>query len=122
MYGLCQRFFDIDIFPRLAGQDSNPRVPVIGRCNDDAIDVFVVQQSLELFGRPGCLALGFFEIRVDLVEDVLVNITKSFDLGPHCNSTQGVTAALIAASNQTQHHLVIGPHGARVPIQEGAGG
>ena len=95
-------------------------MPVVGRGNDEAIDVFVVQQSLELFGSPGCLALSFFEIRVDLLEDVLVNIAESLDVRPHGNGTQGVTPALVVASDQTQHHLVIGPHGARVPIQEGA--
>src|SRR5271157_1709446 len=120
--GLRQRFFDINILPCLARQDSNPRVPVVGRGNEDSVDVFVVQHPLELLGSPRRLALGLFQFRVDLVENRLVDVAKGLELGPMRDSAQGVIPSLIAAANKTHHDLVVGPRGARVPIQKGARG
>ena len=120
--GLRKRLFDVNVFPRLAGQEGDVGVPMIGGGDNDALDILVVQQVPELLGCAGRLALRFFQVRIDLVEDRLVEIAEGLDLGAALDGSQGITAALIAASNQSQYHSLIGPNSARVPVKESAGG
>ena len=54
--GLGQRLFDIDILPRLAGQDGRQRMPVIRRGDDDGVEVFAFEDATEILLRCGCLA------------------------------------------------------------------
>src|SRR5207247_10968710 len=49
--GLRKRLFDVNVFPRLAGQEGDVGVPMIGGGDNDALDIVVVQQVPEL---PAC--------------------------------------------------------------------
>ena len=113
---LRQRLFDVDIFPRLARQDSDPRVPVVGGGDEDGVDVLVVEHPLELFGGSGRLALSLLEFRVDLVQNRPVNVAKSFELGTVSDRAESVISSLISTANQRHHDLIVGAERARVPI------
>ena len=113
--------FNVNVLTGLASHDSDAGVPVVRDCDDDAINVLVVEQPLELFRGARGLALRLFQYRIDFVEDGLVKITESLDFCPSPDGQQGVVAALIASADQTQHHLLIGSHGARIQIQKSSG-
>ena len=58
--------FHIDVFPRLAGPDGDQRVPVIGSCDGDGVNVFVFEK---LAGhRRRIYGLGEGRRFLDLIE------------------------------------------------------
>jgi len=77
---LRQGFLDEDTSPSLECQQCHMRMPVIGRGDDDTVDVFVVQQSSKLLGCGGPLVLGLLKFGIDFVENRLVNIAEGRDL------------------------------------------
>src|SRR5262245_63355452 len=55
-----QRLLDIDILARLAGEHSRDRVPVIGRGNQDSVEVLLFQQLPEILVGLAISAGPFF--------------------------------------------------------------
>ena len=54
-----QRLLAIDVLAGLAGQDGDDRVPVVGRGDDDRVDVLAIEDLAEVavgLGRPAGLA------------------------------------------------------------------
>ncbi len=76
-------FFAIDILARLAGPDSDQRVPVVGRGDGDGVDGFVFEQLADVGEAGGALLAGAFDFLEAHVEDGLIDIAHGgdFDVG-----------------------------------------
>jgi len=55
---------------------------VIGRGNDDGVDLFVVEDAPKIFFEPGLRSLGLAYRGARLFEDCRVEIAESFDPRP----------------------------------------
>jgi len=82
--GEGQWFFAVDVFARLAGVDAVECVPVIRGCDDDGIDVGVLEHfSVVGVFFPGFVAAELFPDLAggDFVESGLVDVADGDDLG-----------------------------------------
>ena len=120
-----ERLLDIDILARLAGGDHLDRVPVVGRCDHDGVDILAIEDRPEVLDpRDVALELGHLgdalaqtgksriEPIVVAVEIRLINVAEGDDLGIRVGQKAlQELAAAIAHADEAQPDLVVGPHG-----------
>ncbi len=62
-HGVGHGLFAIDIFAGVHGGNGNPAVPVVGRADDDGVDIFARQNLFVIPGGEDLGAVHFFHVR-----------------------------------------------------------
>ena len=50
---MCDEGFDVDVLAGLQRPDGRQRVPMVGRCDDDGVDVLVVEHAAKILDEGG---------------------------------------------------------------------
>ena len=116
---LAKRFFAVDVFLRVGGCNRNKRVPMVGRRDDDRIDVFASDQFAEIVisgapfvravGRFGCVVILDHLLRVLAACGVHVAHGEHLGLGVGQKAAEQ-TAVLSSHANETKRDAVVGFH------------
>jgi hypothetical protein len=114
--GEGQRLFDVDVLARVERVDRHPRMPVVGRGDQDGVDVFRSEQRV-VIGEGLCLAPGLFERGVEVLV-IAIAERDDLDVGFFLKDAHHVAAA-IARADDAETDSVIGAHHA-VPACGGA--
>ncbi len=68
-------FLHIYILSGLAGPDGHQGMPVIGRSDNDGIDIFIIQQMADIGIRVEGKLVFFFELFLSFCQNMLIDIT-----------------------------------------------
>ena len=105
-----ERLLDVDVLAGLAGHDGRQRVPVIGRADDDRVDVLAVEHAAEVARRQ----LGrLLEVLVDALARVFVICSSSTSqsathCAPSAQRVAQIAAAHAAAADQADADAPVG--------------
>ena len=119
-----ERLLDVDVLAGLAGHDRRQRMPVIGRADDDGIDVVAVEHAAEV---PRGELRRLVELLCDAVlrlrHLLVVDVAERDALRAESKHVAKVAGALAAAADQADSHAAVraghlvlrrgGYHGAR---------
>ena len=108
---VTDRLFEIHVLAGLAGQDRRQGVPVVGRGDDDGVDVIAVEDLAEVLDDFRTLALLLFDVVGRLTGVAGVDVADHRDRDLLINERIHVRATHPAASDQGDHGGVEGGPG-----------
>ncbi len=97
--------FAVDVFAGLHGIDRNLFMPVVGRADDDGVDVFAFQDFAVVAGGEEVCAPEFLAVLEPAV--VTVRNRDQFDAG-NVHGIFGVALALAAGSDEGDLDVIVG--------------
>ena len=123
-HGVGGGLLDIHVLAGLQAPDGGQRVPVVGRGDDDRVDVLVVEDAAQVTLVAGPESRDVLELRVLRArgEQVLVDVAERLDLHVGQAGEAPLQGVPLSADADARHDdAVVGSHHARAHRGAGAG-
>ena len=98
---VATRLLDVHVLARLAGQDRCRRVPMVGGCADQDIDLVIVQDATKILHALALRHVGFLHRGQASVDSLLIRVANIADL--HVGLAAKLTDQIAAAAQAPSH-------------------
>jgi hypothetical protein len=106
----AERLFDVDVFARLASVDGGQGMPVIGRRDDNGVDVLAIEQPAIVAVAVTRAAGGLFDLGLGDSQVFFVDVANGHDL---LDERREVLGAAAADADRADADLFVGRLGLR---------